>query len=68
MGVLFCANNKKTPRDSYPWHQLQLPQQPIGRAALPVLGRLPREWTWGTDLLPVMLEWISELRWLHGCR
>ena len=64
MGALFCAKNRRTPRDLCPRHQLQLPQQPAGRAAPPVLRQLPREWTWGTDLLPVTLEWISELRWL----
>ena len=29
-----------------------------------MLGPLPREWRWGPDLLPMVLNWLSELQWL----
>ena len=29
-----------------------------------MIGRLPREWKWGPDLLPTVLQWLQELCWL----
>ena len=63
-GLLFPTHFRKEPRNTYPWHQIQLPQTKRRATPVPVLGPLPREWRWGPDLLPVVLSWLSELQWL----
>ena len=63
-GLMFPAQFRKEPRNTYPWHQIQLPQTKRRATPVPVLRPLPREWRWGPDLLPVVLSWLSELQWL----
>ena len=64
-GLLFNTQDRREPRDLYPWYQLKLPQLPLKRIEPPILGPLPpREWKWGTDLLLAVLKWILELQCL----
>ena len=63
-GLLFLIQTRSDKRDTYPWHQFQLPQPRGIPPDIPVIGQLPREWKWGPDLLPLVLRWHSELEWL----
>ena len=63
-GSLFPTNHRKEPRNTYPWHLLQLPQPRGVPTAPPVLGAIPREWQWGPDLPPMVIRWTTELQWL----
>ena len=61
---LFPTDHPKEPRNTYPWHLLQLPQPQGVPMIPPVLGAMPREWQWGLDLLPMVIRWTTELQWL----
>ena len=63
-GNLFPTSHRKEPRNTYPWHLLQLPQPQGVPTGPPVLGAMPREWRWGPDLLPMVIRWTTELQWL----
>ena len=63
-GCLFPTSHRKEPRNTYPWHLLQLPQPQGVPTVPPVLGAMPREWRWGPDLLPMVIRWTTELQWL----
>ena len=63
-GLLFPLPARHETRDTYPWHQLQLPRPRGIPPKLPVIGQLPREWKWGPDLLPMVLRWHAGLEWL----
>ena len=63
-GSLFPTSHRKEPRNTYPWHLLQLPQPQGVPTPPPVLGAMPREWRWGPDLLPMVIRWTTELQWL----
>ena len=63
-GSLFPTDHPKEPRNTYPWHLLQLPQLRGVPMVPPVLGAMPREWQWGPDLLPMVIQWTTELQWL----
>ena len=63
-GLLFPVSAQHEKRDTYPWHQLQLPRPRGIPPEIPVIGQLPREWKWGPDLLPMVLRWHAELEWL----
>ena len=43
-GSLFPTDHRKEPRNTYPWHLLQLPQPQGVPMIPPVLGVMPREW------------------------
>ena len=61
---LFPTDHRKEPRNTYPWHLLLLPQPQGVPMIPPVLGAMPRERRWGPDLLPVVIRWTTELKWL----
>ena len=63
-GLLFPAPARHEKRDTYPWHQLQLPRPRGIPPKIPVIGQLPKEWKWGPNLLPMVLRWHAELEWL----
>ena len=63
-GLLFPVQASSGKRDTYPWFRLQFPQLRELPTDTPVIGQLPREWKWGPDLLPMVLQWQSRLMWL----
>ena len=65
-GLLFPVPAQNETRDTYPWHQLQLPRPRGIPPEIPIIGQLPREWKWGPDLLPMVLRWHAELEWIKG--
>ena len=70
-GSIVPTNHRKEPRNTYPWHLLQLPQPQGAPTPPPVFRAMPREWRWGPDLLPMVIRWTTELRWcsrpVHCC-
>ena len=69
-GVILCManvlhtgmySNTHTHTHCYPWHPLQRPQP----TEVPMVGPLPRDWSWGNDFLPAMLRWLREPQWLQ---
>ena len=61
--ILFPVLAQHQKRDTYPWHQLQLPRLHRIPPYILVIGQLPQEWKWGPDLLPTVLRWHAELKW-----
>ena len=71
-GLLFPVSALHEKRDTYPWHQLQLPRPHRIPPEILVIGQRPREWKWGPNLLPMVLRWHVALEWLkmppaHKC-
>ena len=62
--LLFPAEQRNTPQEQYPWHQLNPFFPRPTKTGLPAVGQLPRDWKWGPDFQPAVLRWLSELQWL----
>ena len=62
--LLFPVEQRKAPKEQYPWHELQHPLLRPTKTCPPAVGQLPRDWKWGPDFQPAVLRWLSELQWL----
>ena len=58
-GLLFPVDRRKAQQDSYPWHQLQLPNPKVCLTYVPPIGPLPQDWKRGADFLPALLRWLT---------
>ena len=61
---MFPVEQRKMPREQYPWHQLQPPFPRPRKTHLPKMGQLPRDGKWGPDFQPAILLWLLNLQCL----